>query len=87
MAWDVRIVAAAKYDVKRVLRSPYRDTYLSILSGLYRNPYEPTHSFEKLQPPAAGLYSKRITGEHRVVYSVDKDKRRVKILAAWTHYQ
>ena len=43
-----------------------------IKNVLESDPYKPIQSFEKLTPPAAGYYSRRINGQHRVVYTIDK---------------
>ena len=44
-------------------------------------------SFEKLTPPAAGYYSRRINGQHRVVYTIDKVTKIVEIYSCWAHYE
>jgi Txe/YoeB family toxin of toxin-antitoxin system len=33
------------------------------------------------------MYSRRINIQHRLVYQVDNEKKRVKILMMWTHYE
>ena len=67
--WKVKIKSSAKGDLKKVLRSPLRQ------------------SFEKLTPPAAGYYSRRINGQHRVVYTIDKATKIVEIYSCWAHYE
>lgn len=85
--WEVIIKPSAKNDVKKALRSPLKNTFLDIFNTLQTNPYEPTHSFEKLKPPIEGKYSRRLNGQHRVVYLIDKKNKKVSILSAWTHYE
>lgn len=85
--WTVKAKTSAKGDVRKVLQSPYRGKFLEIVETLKRDPYAPTHAFEKLTPPVAGKYSRRLNGQHRVVYTIDKETRLVEILSAWAHYE
>lgn len=85
--WRVRILSGAKGDLKKVLRSPLKDSFANIVETLRQDPLQPTQSFEKLMPPAAGFYSRRINGQHRVVYKVDRQHREVIIYSAWGHYE
>ncbi|MDP4617528.1 MAG: type II toxin-antitoxin system YoeB family toxin [Burkholderiaceae bacterium] len=34
-----------------------------------------------------GLYSRRISIQHRLVYQVLQDEQAVKVLRMWTHYE
>ncbi|WP_125578897.1 Txe/YoeB family addiction module toxin, partial [Lapidilactobacillus mulanensis] len=61
--------------------------FMTIVSTLRQDPFTPTQSFEKLTPPAAGKYSRRLNSQHRIVYSVDKINHEIKILSAWSHYE
>lgn len=83
------MVRSARGDLKKVRQSYLRDTFSEILATLKTNPFEESQSFEKLTPPAAGKYSRRLNGQHRVVYKVDKAKQVVTILSlsAWPHYK
>lgn len=87
MSWEVIVKPGAKNDIKRALRSPLRAKLLDIIATLKDNPYTPTHSLEKLKPPIEGKYSRRLNGQHRVVYKVDKENKIVYILSAWSHYE
>ncbi|WP_420806349.1 Txe/YoeB family addiction module toxin [Liquorilactobacillus capillatus] len=51
------------------------------------DPYKPIQSFEKLTPPAAGYYSRRINGQHQVVYTINKETKIVEIYSCWAHYE
>ncbi|MFT8606641.1 hypothetical protein [Liquorilactobacillus ghanensis] len=35
----------------------------------------------------AGYYSHRINGQHRVVYTIDKESKLVEIYSCWAHYE
>lgn len=61
--------------------------YVEIISDLKQNPYQRRHHWEQLSPKSQAIFSMRLNGEHRVVYTVDKAKRIVKIWSAWSHYE
>ena len=43
--------------------------------------------FEKLVGDISGAFSRRINIQHRIVYQVIQDKKVVKIIRMWTHYE
>lgn len=85
--WHIKIKKSAKNDLRKVLKSPYRDSFITIKKTLETDPYAPIQSFEKLTPPAAGFYSRRINSQHRVVYTIDPLNRLVEIYSCWGHYE
>lgn len=87
MKYVVRIKNSAKADLKKIYRSNLKDQFMEIIDTLKNDPFEKTQSLEKLQPPSANLYSRRINSQHRVVYDIDKTNKTVLIYSAWTHYE
>ncbi|GKT03951.1 Txe/YoeB family addiction module toxin [Furfurilactobacillus entadae] len=85
--YQVRIKNSAKSDLKKLKRSHLKEQFLDIVNTLKSNPYDLTQSFEKLQPTSAGLYSRRLNTQHRVVYSIDDETKTVSIFSAWSHYE
>ncbi|MDR0899493.1 MAG: Txe/YoeB family addiction module toxin [Lactobacillaceae bacterium] len=83
----IKIKPSAKNDLKKIKRSPLEKSFLEIIDQLKRNPFEPNQSFEKLVPPVAEKYSRRINVQHRVVYTVDEKNKVVTIYSAWSHYE
>ncbi len=43
--------------------------------------------YEKLVGDLAGAYSRRLNIQHRIVYQVIADKKIVKLIRMWTHYE
>nr|WP_229718037.1 Txe/YoeB family addiction module toxin [Ligilactobacillus salitolerans] len=60
-------------------------TVLKTITVLKDDLYQPSQSFEKLQPTSSGLYSRRINEQHQVVYRVDEKLKKIYIYAAWSH--
>jgi toxin YoeB len=58
-----------------------------LLALLAEDPFRRPPSYEKLLGDLAGAYSRRINIQHRLVYQVDKDRRIVKVIRLWTHYE
>lgn len=85
--YKVIIRNSAKPDLKKVKRSNLKNNFLEIVQQLKENPFEDNQSFEKLQPPIAEKYSRRMNVKHRVVYTVDRENKVVKIWSAWSHYE
>lgn len=59
----------------------------SLLEILSENPFRNPPPYEKLVGDLSGVYSRRINHQHRLVYTVDKEKCTVHILSMWTHYE
>ena len=59
----------------------------ALIELLKENPFQNPPSFEKLVGDMDGLYSRRINIKHRIVYQVFEDKKIVKIVSAWSHYE
>jgi len=74
---DRRLIAQAGLEVRAK----------ALLAVLARDPFQSPPPYEKLVGALAGFYSRRINIQHRLVYSIDQEKRIVKILRMWTHYE
>lgn len=85
--YEVVIKNSVKKDLKKIKHSHLRNNFNEIVQTLKEDPFASTQSFEKLQPRSAAFYSRRINQQHRVVYKVDEDAKRVEIYSAWTHYE
>lgn len=59
----------------------------SLIELIRSNPYQTPPSFEKLQGDLQGAFSRRINIQHRLVYEVFDDKKIIKIISMWTHYE
>jgi len=87
MAFKVQIKNSAKADLKKIKTSHLRDNFTEVVRQLTQDPYKPNQGFEKLRPPVAGKYSRRLNTQHRVVYSIDGERALVLIWSAWSHYE
>ncbi len=76
----------AKKDYKKIKGSELNQKVLALLETLKTNPYQNPPPYEKLLGDLAGMYSRRINIQHRMVYQVLKEKK-VRVLRMWTHYE
>ena len=87
MSWRIVFTTQAKRDAKRLAAAGLRTKAQEILAVLVADPYRSPPRFEKLTGDLTGAYSRRINIQHRLVYQVVDDKRTVKVLRMWTHYE
>ena len=85
--WTIVFTPRARRDAKKIAASGLKEHALKILAVIRKDPFHVPPSFEKLRGDLAGLYSRRINIQHRLVYQVLKDEKIVKVLAMWTHYE
>lgn len=87
MKWKLVFTKQAQKDAKKLAAANLRKKAEMLLSILSENPYQNPPAYEKLVGDLAGAYSRRINIKHRLVYEVLDDRRTVKILRMWTHYE
>jgi Txe/YoeB family toxin of toxin-antitoxin system len=84
--WQVDIKKTASKDIVKIKKSGLTKQFDEVYKQLKLDSYSPTQRFEKLKPPIAAKYSRRINGQHRVVYQVDNETKIVTIWSAYGHY-
>ncbi|MXW48765.1 MAG: Txe/YoeB family addiction module toxin [Gammaproteobacteria bacterium] len=87
MSWRIVYAKQAQRDAKKLNASGLRPKAEKLLSILSEDPYRNPPPFEKLIGDLAGTYSRRINIQHRLVYQVLDDRRIVKVLRMWSHYE
>jgi len=58
-----------------------------LIEILKENPFQNPPPYEKLIGELNGLYSRRINIQHRLIYMVDDENKRIRILSVWSHYE
>lgn len=54
---------------------------------IQKDPYQTPFPYEKLRGNLNGMCSRRLNIQHRLMYSVDEERKQVIVWAAWTHYE
>jgi Txe/YoeB family toxin of toxin-antitoxin system len=85
--WNLVYTKQAQMDAKRLAASGLRQRAQKLLDLLAKDPFSKPPPFEKLVGDLAGAYSRRINIQHRLVYQVIEERRTVKVLRMWAHYE
>jgi toxin YoeB len=85
--YKVVFTKQAQKDAEKLSASGLKAKTKQLIKILRKNPYQTPPFYEKLVGDLAGAYSRRISIQHRLVYQVIEDKRIVKIIRMWTHYE
>lgn len=84
--WQVILSRQAIKDSKKIKLSGLSIKTRELLEILEHNPFQNPPHYEKLTGNLGDFYSRRINIQHRLVYSVNKDKQIVHVLSLWSHY-
>lgn len=84
---DVGLAPQALEDLEWWLQQDRRvlQRILRLIREAAKSPFEGTGKPEPLKGTLAGAWSRRITGEHRLVYSVADES--IRVLACRYHYE
>lgn len=85
--WELYFTRQAKKDAKKLAAAGLKEKAEALLASLQENPYQTPPPYEKLLGDLTGTYSRRINIQHRLVYQVLDNKKAVKVLRLWTHYE
>ena len=85
--WRVVLSRKAVKDAKRLAQAGLDRQARRLLELLQDDPFATPPRVEKLVGNLSGFYSRRINVQHRLVYQVLEEKRIVKIVRMWTHYE
>ena len=87
MSWRLVYTKHALKDAKKIAACGLKNKVQSLLALLEKDPLRTPPPFEKLVGDLAGLYSRRINIQHRIVYQVYRTEKVIKIIRMWTHYE
>ena len=85
--YKVVFTKQAQKDAEKLFASGLKAKTEQLIKILRKNPYQTPPFYEKLIGDLTGAYSRRINIQHRLVYQVIEDKKIVKIIRMWTHYE
>lgn len=85
--WDLYFTRQARKDAKKLAAAGLKENAEALLDLLQDNPYHTPPPYEKLVGDLAGAYSRRITIQHRLVYQILEQRKAIKVLRLWTHYE
>jgi toxin YoeB len=85
MEWKIEFSRHALKDAKKLKASNLDKKVKELIAIIKENPYSPP--YEKLSGNLQGYYSRRINIQHRLVYAIDEQNHRIKVISVWSHYE
>lgn len=85
--YDIVFTKTAIKDIPKLKAAHLDKTAKALIEVIKENPYQTPPSYEKLMGDLKGLYSRRINIQHRLVYEVFEDRKMIKIVSLWSHYE
>ncbi|HKI46409.1 MAG TPA: Txe/YoeB family addiction module toxin [Balneolales bacterium] len=76
----------AQKDAQKVASAGLKSKVEELLEIIREDPFQEYPPYEKLVGELQGAYSRRINIQHRLVYQVYEERRVVKVIRMWTHY-
>ena len=76
----------ARKDAKKLAASHLKKQAQALLDIIAIDPFQSPPRYESLCGELAGCFSRRINLQHRIVYEVFPEEKRVLVLRMWTHY-
>lgn len=58
-----------------------------LIDLIKENPYQTPPPYEKLVGDLQNYYSRRINVKHRLVYQIDEERKAIRIISMWSHYE
>ncbi len=92
MRWNGRVYALeyhkrALKDIQKLKQNNLANKAKQLVELVKENPFQNPPPYEKLLGDLKDLYSRRINIQHRLVYQVIEDKKVVRIISLWSHYE
>jgi len=87
VSWEIYYTNQAQKDARKLASSGLKNKAQELLEVIKENPYQNPPPFEKSVGDLLGAYSRRLNIQHRLVYQVYEEKKIVKVLRLWTHYE
>lgn len=85
MEWKIEFSRHALKDARKLKASNLDKKVKELIAIIKKNPYSPP--YEKLSGNLQGYYSRRINIQHRLVYAIDEQNHRIKVISVWSHYE
>jgi len=85
--WNLVYSKYALKDAKKIAAAGLKEKTQTLLNILAKDPLQNPPPYEKLVGDLIGVYSRRISIQHRLVYEIFKKEKTVRIIRMWTHYE
>jgi Txe/YoeB family toxin of toxin-antitoxin system len=87
VTWEKEYTTAARRDARQAAKANLKEKIDRLIAHILEDPYRVPPPLEKLVGKLAGLYSRRINIQHRLVYEIDASRRTIVIHRMFSHYE
>lgn len=74
-------------DIEKLKENKLEIKAKKLIEIIKKNPFQTPPPFEKLVGNLDGFISRRINIQHRLIYQVLEDKKVIRIISLWSHYE
>jgi len=85
--YKIKMHKRAKKDLMLLKAAGLEQRTRELLALITENPFINPPPYEALVGKLSGLYSRRLSYQHRMIYYVDEDQKEILIQRMWTHYE
>ena len=86
--YKIYILKKANKDKENIKQFPaLKNNVDKLIKLIKKNPFQTPPSYEALIGDLKWYYSRRINKQHRLVYEVIEDEKRINIISMWKYYE
>ena len=86
--YKIYILKKANKDKEKIKQfSSLKNNVEKLINLIKKNPFQTSPSYEILTKDLKRYYSRRINKQHKLVYEVIEEEKRINIISMWTHYE
>lgn len=85
--YKVEFHKRALKDIEKLKENKLESKAKRLVEIIKENPFQNPPPYEKLVGNLEGLISRRINIQHRLIYQVLEDKKVIRIISLWSHYE
>lgn len=85
--YKVEFHKRALKDIEKLKENKLESKAKRLVEIIKENPFQNPPPYEKLVGNLEGFISKRINIQHRLIYQVLEDKKVIRIIGLWSHYE
>lgn len=85
--YKVEFHKRALKDIEKLKENKLESKAKKLVEIIKENPFQNPPPYEKLVGNLEGLISRRINIQHRLIYQVLEDKKVIRIISLWSHYE
>ena len=85
--YKVEFHKRALKDIEKLKENKLESNAKRLVEIIKENPFQNPPPYEKLVGNLEGFISRRINIQHRLIYQVLEDKKVIRIISLWSHYE